>query len=59
MNGLITNPFVEGVILLVVGLGFAIAGHLMNASDLSSIASMIMGGGLMSLGLATKNTGMK
>lgn len=59
MNGLITNPFAEGVILLIAGAALVVVSHLVSAPELQPVGTMVLGGGVMQLGLAKVNQGEK
>lgn len=55
MNGLITSPFVEGIVELMIGLVFVVLARLLNVPELQPIGVLVIGGGLMSLGLTKAN----
>lgn len=55
MNGLITNPFVEGIVELLIGGAFVVLSHLVSAPELQPVGILVIGGGLMSLGLTKVN----
>lgn len=46
MNGIFTNPFVEGLILVALGIGTIVAGLVINAPELKDIGKTVIGVGL-------------
>lgn len=46
MNGIFVNPFVEGLILVALGIGTIVAGRYLNAPNLGDIGQTVIGVGL-------------
>ena len=44
---MLTNPFIEGIALLLVGIACLVSGHLIsNAADLSQLGATLTGGAM-------------
>ena len=57
MKGVVLSPFIEGTILLGVGLVFMVVAHVIGEPTLETFGNMVLGGGMTYLGLAQANKG--